>query len=437
MGLFQDVRQSLGNFVDTAGGYLGIPETGISERIAGGPTTNTAPNQAYAYEGGQSTAPNQSVAPGGIYDQNGNQIGSSSTYQTVNVPTSSGGSSGGGSSSGGSSSTGGSVDGTQNVDYFINEFGQRQAITDNPNSKYFNQDSILSEINNIFSEVNDYLGRSESRVREGLDPALAGVASQYNDSAQQLQTGVDQTNRLLDENRISTQQRRLEADNANARLLDELRRGSLQRFGGASSAGQAATELANVEAQRRSGQTQQDFGTAMRSIDQQAVQVEEDYNNRLSQLKTQRQLAENQIQSEFRDRIQQIDNMRAEAAQNKGAMKLQALQNLRNQMFQLQLQETQFQQSLAAMREQANIQLQAQRSSLAQAGSTATGAFNTFAGQASVNPGTQYSVNPAMNGGQTTQLTGSINRNEDLIGQGYIPGSSDRDPRFANYVPAQ
>ena len=97
MSLWDNVRQTVGNWADSLGTAAGLPETGLSERIAGGPTTNTnlgGLGTAKAY----SEAPNSSQQPNGLFDQNGNQIGSSTTHQVVNTPTSTptGGSSGGG-----------------------------------------------------------------------------------------------------------------------------------------------------------------------------------------------------------------------------------------------------------------------------------------------------------------------------------------------------
>ena len=53
-----DIRQLLGNTVDWVGGKVGIPETGISEWIAGGPTQNTS-NPVYAAEGTNTDFANQ------------------------------------------------------------------------------------------------------------------------------------------------------------------------------------------------------------------------------------------------------------------------------------------------------------------------------------------------------------------------------------------
>lgn len=47
----QAIRQTLGNAADWIGGKLGIPETGLSEKIAGGPTKNTG--AVYAANTGQ------------------------------------------------------------------------------------------------------------------------------------------------------------------------------------------------------------------------------------------------------------------------------------------------------------------------------------------------------------------------------------------------
>lgn len=43
-------RQKIGNWADTLGTTFGLPETGLSEKIAGGPTVNTAQNIARASE---------------------------------------------------------------------------------------------------------------------------------------------------------------------------------------------------------------------------------------------------------------------------------------------------------------------------------------------------------------------------------------------------
>lgn len=102
MSLWSNVRQSAGNWADSLGTALGLPETGFSEKLAGGATTNTKLG-GLGTANAMSPAPNQSVAPKGIFDQNGNQIGSSNTYQVTNTNTGGGGNGGGGNGGGGNS----------------------------------------------------------------------------------------------------------------------------------------------------------------------------------------------------------------------------------------------------------------------------------------------------------------------------------------------
>jgi len=91
--MWDNVRQTVGNWADSLGTAAGLPETGLSERIAGGATTNTNLG-GLGTASAMSPAPNSSPAPGGIFDQSGNQIGSSATRQVVNsspAPSNNGG----------------------------------------------------------------------------------------------------------------------------------------------------------------------------------------------------------------------------------------------------------------------------------------------------------------------------------------------------------
>lgn len=106
MSLWGDVRQTVGNWADSLGTAVGLPETGKSEWIAGGPTVNTklgGQGMASAYEGAQSPAPNSSQLPPGIYNEQGQKIGSSDKVVFTKTPsggstttTTTGGGNGGG-----------------------------------------------------------------------------------------------------------------------------------------------------------------------------------------------------------------------------------------------------------------------------------------------------------------------------------------------------
>jgi hypothetical protein len=74
---WQDIRQAAGNVAENFGNFLGIPETGKSEWIAGGPTRYTNDMNAYAVESSQQ--PNASYNPPASYQPAGAQ-----TQQSTN-----------------------------------------------------------------------------------------------------------------------------------------------------------------------------------------------------------------------------------------------------------------------------------------------------------------------------------------------------------------
>lgn len=426
----KSTRQGAGNFVDAVGSVFApwAPDTRFSEFIAGGPTLNT---QARADTGNGSTqtpvgpstpVPNRSEVP---YGPQPNPNPNPNPTQNDTRPTNTS---------------------TQNVPG-DSRFTQLEKMNRNPVQEQEYQallsqmgpsnDQIRSQINSIFDDVNSYLNRAEGNLRQDFPTILGELGDQFNVSRGQLETGRDQTGRMLDESENQSRSRRQDAESANARLFNELQRGALQRFGGASSAGQAATELANVEAQRRQGAVAQDFNTAMREIETQRLRTEEQFQQGLQQLTMQKQMAENEARRSFQNKLLEIDKMRADASQNKGAMKLQALMDLRNQVNAISMQNMQFQQQLQMMREQANIELQSRAAQFTQAGNTGVSAFNQFAGQQNLTPASQFSVgaqNPAQS--QTPQMTGRVNDDEimGIMAQNRIPGSSATDPRFANYL---
>lgn len=177
--LWDQIRQGVGDFTDSLGTAVGLPETGLSERIAGGPTVNTklgGIGTAQAY----TPAPNQSTAPGGIYDQSGNQIGSSETRQVVNTPTSSPAPSGGG----------GSVDQSR--------YNELKAIADsgnlNPSQKteWQQMQDAINQGSNSSQDAARAAAEARRKAAQSKYEAMKGIAQGAKDSA------TDQYNWLID-----------------------------------------------------------------------------------------------------------------------------------------------------------------------------------------------------------------------------------------------
>lgn len=280
------------------------------------------------------------------------------------------------------------------------------------------QEAINREIENIFGASNQYLGQAEQNIRNDLPRTLEEIQAQFGAGQQQLETGKAQSERQLDETAQATRQRSQESEADARRLFNELQLGGQQRFGGASSAGQAFSEIANVEQQRRAGAIARDFNTAMREIEDQRLNVQENYQDNLRQLKVQRDQSVNQANRDFQNKLLQISQMRAANDQAKAEARLGALQDLRNQIFQIDLQNQQFQQQLEAQRQANELALQNYAQQVAASTAGGQSAFDQFAGQTQ-NQSTILNPGAGMGGGQGFQTpTGAVNRRDDegLIG---------------------
>lgn len=241
----------------------------------------------------------------------------------------------------------------------------------------------MAAIEEAYGAGMGYLQGVESRLRPEFESALQEAESIYGTQAKALggqrETAVGQ----LQEQGVKGQQA-YESALAQARqMYEQLQRGYQQRFGGASSAGQAATEIANVERLRQQGQNYRTLQDVNRQIERSRMDVENQYNTNLMQLEQNKIAAQNQARREFNDRLSQIEAQRGQLAQNKAAQKLQALQNLRQQVLQIEAESRNFQNTLSLQREQARMNLETYKAQLA-AGTgttlqTTTNQLNTLA----------------------------------------------------------
>ena len=164
-------------------------------------------------------------------------------------------------------------------------------------------------------------------------------------------------------------------------------------------AGQAASEILGGEQMRQQGQTQQQFAQFERDIQNAESKVNEDYNSGLLQLNQSFQQARAKIAQDFNSAIMQINNMRAASEQEKGAARLNALQNIRSQVNQLNMQQMTFNQQIEAMRQQQLLNIQAYK----QTGSAALGTGQSALGTITSPNTTNFSTIRAIQPGQTVQ----------------------------------
>lgn len=295
-----------------------------------------------------------------------------------------------------------------------------------------------AELNSVYDPTMNYLKQAEDYIN-GQQPQIQSTINSQTDSANAELLGNKNKNlTTINENQQTTQNRYEDALAGARRLYDELRRGYGQRFGGSTSAGQAASELASVEQQRQMGQTGRDYNTAVRQIDQQKVQLEQDYQTGQAKIIEQKNLALQQAQTNFTQQLMQIQSQRAQTESQKAAAKLQALTDLRNQAYQTQQQATQYQQNLDMFykQQQADLTTYAQKLQLSGQGSST--AINQFLNNTTTNPTSNKQVTtggtPDFN---AMALQGNINTKNGYDKYGnpvYSNGTSDGSPLTGSIV---
>jgi len=235
------------------------------------------------------------------------------------------------------------------VNYPVNSSNNYIPSGTSPNNNTYqhpSMDPILEEINRSYDESYKYLDQAEKSLRGQLPSALEQAEKEYALSQGNITNQKAQADQRLNLQGEQAYSRKEEALAAARRLANEQRMGGNQRFGGSSSAGQAYSEIIGTEQQRQMGQTQRDFGSFMRDVDLKRTEIESNYIQGVKELEVQKNMTLTQIHSDFQNKLLQIASNRAQIGQAKSQMRLQALQDFRNQIFQIELQTREFQAAL-------------------------------------------------------------------------------------------
>ena len=358
----------------TSGTWLGLPDFGLTEAISGALGTHQGswglPELGITEKAQQVVSPSSPLT----YQGGSNLFGSYPTptsAQTLGTqsggttpPPSSGGTSGG---SGGTGTTGGTSGGDP-------------------------LQSLYSEIDNIYNTTMSYLGGQEQAVRGALPGAEAEVTGQYEASKKGIGTEKGIGERTLTEAGTTAGQIKENALTAGRRLYNELSMGGQQRFGGASSAGQAFGELTGREFQRGQATTQQAYQNAMTKVTDLKANLQDRFDSAMFNLETQKNNALNQIRTVFQEKLSQIDALKAEAGTNKSTMRLDLLSQLRNQVYQLNLASVQTQTQLNAQKQNAEKELSAVVNAVNSAQRGSTTANQNLSLQAPSNPQTSLAI---------------------------------------------
>lgn len=318
--------QFLGNAVDWLGRTLNIPERGRSESIAGGPTTTTGTDPRSVAAGWKPYTPayqslaipaNQSVK-GWTSTYPSAQTTSLTTDQVSTVPTTT----------------------------------TTEVPTDGGGTSVPSDYELLqSELSKIYDPVFQALSNQEGYVGSEYERSQQDITGQYGVSQQSLQTEKASGERSLERTGEEAGTRKEDALTSATRLYNELTKGGQQRFGGASSAGEAFQSLTAVEQQRRQATIQSAYEGAMQKVGEYKANLEDKYATAVADLEEQKNSAMRAAQSEFNNAMLTLRNNRLTAESDKAQASLSMLQDLRNKVYTINLQSLQFAQQLAANKE--------------------------------------------------------------------------------------
>jgi hypothetical protein len=346
-----------------SGSWLGLPDFSITERISdalGRPRTNQGGSSILGNQGASNTQQNPS----------GEVAAMSSMNYNFPLPT----------------NTNPNYQPTQN----------RPAAPTNQASTQNNVvpsvDPLLAEIDNAFNPTMNYLSGLESSLNSQLPSAENQVNQEYGVAAQSLTNQKQQGLSGIDTQETTARARKEDASSAARRLFGELQRQGMQRYGGASSAGQAFTELSSNEFQRNMGGIDKGFNETLTQIGAARTSVENKFMEAMNNIELQKNSALQSVRDDFRNKINEISRMRAGAQQEKANMRLQALQELRNQVFQVNMDAMNFARQLQSQREANVSYLENVAKSIQQNITSATNAGQNFAASTSTNPSTNITA---------------------------------------------
>lgn len=262
-------------------------------------------------------------------------------------------------------------------------------------------------IDEAFNASMTHLDAFENSLRRNFPSILEEARQMYEAQVAQAEAGRRQGVEQVEESEMQARQSARDLANRQARTFSEMLTGAQQRFGTDSNVGQASQAILGREFQRESAMTQRQLMNTQRQLEQEQRRINENFQVQKQQLMANRDRAINSAHREFDQKLLEISENRAMLEGQKSNAKLGALQNLHNRIMQINMQQVQFEQALEQQEREAMMNLELFQRQLAASNQAQSGALESALGVFG------QDVNaPEMN---------------------FVAGSSENDPRYANY----
>ena len=319
----------------------------------------------------------------------------------------------------GSSYTGNPLDVAKQVNPNT-DFGQYATQFDNDPSKFYAQIDADAQAQLAF------LDKQQSALDEAKAQFGQQIEADYNLNLSKGTASKEKAVSTLGQNQVTAEQRKQDALNTARQLYDQLQTGYRQRFGGATSAGEAAQSILGTEQQRQSGTIGRDYLNTVAQIESQKADVENQFETLIQDLDYQKQRSTSEALMNYQTNMRSIDADRMQTEQGKSQAKMQILMQLRDTQNQIAANDRAYRQQLDAAKQQAQMQLdmnlkqmQQQVALNTQAGGTALSNFQSGTQNIQSNLGQNNTVRSA-----STQQS-QPNALSTAVGQMYNPQSQN------------
>ena len=285
------------------------------------------------------------------------------------------------------------------------------------------------ELNTAYKPLLDVLAQAEQLLGTTYGQQQQNIESQVRTARQLADEQKRVAEQTIGQNDLLGARRRDDVISAARKLFQELQTANQQRFGGASSAGQAASELQGREFMGISGKARQGYADLVSELNNKSLEVNNNYSLALQQLEDKKAAALSQAQNDFQNSLLQISQQKAGIESEKAQRRLAALEQYRQEVNAINQQQNQFAQQLQMMKAQSDIQLDNYAKQLAMAQHGAGQSLQNYISDPTLSsvlsPTTQKQISSTYQGGfnqidpallQQLQgmVAGQTNRRNDL-----------------------
>jgi hypothetical protein len=268
---------------------------------------------------------------------------------------------------------------------------------------------LNSQLDAIFNPQLASLSGQEASVNQQYGNTVTGIGDQAAVSSASLNQANTQGMREMAGQEKGAGVRKEDALTSATRLYNELQRGGQQRFGGASSAGEAYQTLTATEQQRRQGTIQTAYETAMQQVGALKANLAEKFTLATKELEIQKNSALADAKASFDEGIRQIQAQRNQLGSDRATASLNILQDLRNKVYQINMQALQFTQQLALNNQTSNQKVEQATQNFIKLTSAGQSGVEQFGTQAMNAAGqTNLGMSPTQNSTQSPYQAGQM-----------------------------